>query len=279
MRFSLALFATDRSIPPHVAARLADERGFHGLYLPEHTHIPVSRDTPHPLTGDVLDDNYRRTLDPWVGLAMAAAVTERLRLGTAVALPAEHDPIALAKEIASLDHLSGGRVTLGVGYGWNREEMAAHGIDPRQRREVTREHVQLMQALWTQEEAAYEGRFARLDPSWAWPKPRQEHVPVLIGGAAGPKLFSHVAEWADGWMPNGSSGMAKALPDLLAAWEAAGREGSPQLAPVGVLPEEGRLEYLQGLGVTEVIFAWMWTDPDESARALDDLAALTARFS
>ena len=279
MRFGLALFATDLSIPPHVAARLAEERGFDAIYLPEHTHIPVSRDTPHPLTGDTLDDSYRRTLDPWIGLAMAAAVTERIRLGTAVALVAEHDPITLAKEIATLDHLSGGRVTLGVGYGWNREEMAAHGVDPRHRREVTRDHVLLMKALWAEEEGAYEGRFARVDPSWAWPKPVAGGVPVLIGGGAGPKLFAHVAEWADGWMPNGSSGLRAALPALREAWAAAGRDpAGPLLAPVGVLPEAGRLEYLQGLGVTEVIFGWLWPDADQSARELDALAELIGPF-
>jgi probable F420-dependent oxidoreductase len=279
MRFGLALFATDLSVRPDAAARLAEERGFDSLYLPEHTHIPVSRGTPHPLTGDVLDDSYRRTLDPWIGLAMAAAVTERIRLGTAVALVAEHDPITLAKEIATLDHLSGGRVTLGVGYGWNREEMADHGVDPRQRREVARDHVLLMKALWAEEVGGYEGRFARVAPSWTWPKPVHGRVPVLIGGAAGPKLFSAVAEWADGWMPNGSSGIRAALPALRDAWDAAGRDpAGPELAVVGVLPEPGRLEYLRGLGVAEVIFGWGWPDSESSARELDALAALVAPF-
>lgn len=279
MRFGLALFATDRTVPPHEAARLAEELGFDAIYLPEHTHIPVSRTTPHPLTGDELDDSYRRTLDPWIGLAMAAAVTSRIRLGTGVALPAEHDPISLAKTIASLDHLSGGRVTLGVGYGWNREETAAHGIDPARRREVVRDHVLLMRALWTEEEASYEGVHARLDPSWAWPKPAQEHLPVMVGGAAGPKLFAHVAEWGDGWMPHGSSGMAKALPELREAWEAAGRRPEDlHLAPVGVVPEAGRLDYLAQLGVGEVVFAWLWPDLTSARASLESIASLVEAY-
>jgi len=279
VQFGLAHFATDLGITPLRAACLAEEHGFDSLYLPEHTHIPVSRDTPHPLTGDQLDDRYRRTLDPWVGLAMAAAVTERLRLGTAVALVAEHDPIALAKTVASLDALSGGRVTLGVGYGWNREEAADHGIDPARRRDVVRDHVLLMRALWTEEVATYEGAHARLSPSWAWPKPVQSRLPVLVGGAPGPKLFGHIAEWADGWMPNGSSGMAAALPALHQAWSEAGRRPDElRLAPVGVLPDAGRLGYLRDMGVSEVIFAWDWDSEEEARPALGGIASLMDRF-
>src|SRR5215468_4435173 len=132
----VALFTSDRGITPARAAQAAEAAGFHSFYVPEHTHIPVRREAPHPLTGagELPDDRYLRTLDPWVALSTAAAVTSVIRLGTAVALPAQHDPIALAKTIASLDHLSGGRVTLGVGFGWNTDELADHGVDAASRR-------------------------------------------------------------------------------------------------------------------------------------------------
>ena len=161
MRYGVVLFSSDHGITPAQAARAAEVAGFGCFYVPEHTHIPVRRDAPHPRTGtaELPDDRYRRTLDPWVALSMAAAVTSTIRLGTAVALPAEHDPITLAKTIASLDHLSGGRVELGVGFGWNTDELADHGVPPGKRRAVLREHLAAMRALWTEEEASYQGEF------------------------------------------------------------------------------------------------------------------------
>src|SRR5579875_61763 len=144
MRFGIVLFTSDRGIAPADAARLAEERGFATFYVPEHTHIPVKRAAPHPGTGDgsLPDDRYLRTLDPWVALAGAAAVTTRIELGTAVALPVEHDPITLAKTIASLDHLSGGRVTVGAGFGWNTDELADHQVPADRRRTVLKEYVE-----------------------------------------------------------------------------------------------------------------------------------------
>src|SRR5215471_18577259 len=183
MRHGVVLFSSDRGITPAQAARAAEAAGFDFFYVPEHTHIPVRRDAPHPRTGtaELPDDRYMRTLDPWVALSMAAAVTSTIRLGSAVALPAEHDPIALAKTIASLDHLSGGRVCLGIGFGWNTDELADHGVPAGQRRAVLREYVEAMQALWTQEEASYDGDHIRFGGSWAWPKPAQPRVPVIVG--------------------------------------------------------------------------------------------------
>src|SRR5215471_19841084 len=176
MRHGVVLFSSDRGITPAQAARAAEAAGFDFFYVPEHTHIPVRRDAPHPRTGTgrLPDDRYMRTLDPWVSLSMAAALTSTIRLGTAVALPAEHDPIALAKTIASLDHLSGGRVTVGVGFGWNIDEMTDHGVSAASRRAVLREYIEAMQALWSEQEASYEGTFVRFDASWAWPKPVQQ---------------------------------------------------------------------------------------------------------
>src|ERR1700759_3523062 len=163
MRFGIVLFTSDRGITPAAAAAAAEERGFDTFYVPEHTHIPVRRDAPHPGTGDgsLPDDRYLRTLDPWVALSMAAAVTTTIRLGTAVALPAEHDPITLAKPIAPLDHLSGGRVELGVGFGWNTDELADHGVPPGRRRTMVREYIEAMRAVLTDEEASYESEFVK----------------------------------------------------------------------------------------------------------------------
>src|SRR5215510_779859 len=179
MRNGVVLFSSDRGITPADLARAAEERGFDTFYVPEHTHIPVRRTAAHPGTGDesLPDDRYSRTLDPWVSLAMAAAVTSRIRLATAVALPVESDPITLAKTIATLDHLSGGRVTVGAGFGWNTDELADHGVPAKFRYTALREYVEAMRALWTQDVAAYDGRFVSFGGSWAYPKPVQEHVP------------------------------------------------------------------------------------------------------
>src|SRR6478752_6924623 len=212
MRIATTIFLTDRTITPVRVARELEQRGFAGLYLPEHTHIPVSRDTPYPAGGE-LPDEYGRTLDPFVALGQAAAVTERLALGTGITLIAQHDPIDLAKQVATLDHLSGGRLTLGIGYGWNVEEAADHGVEWSTRRALGSDRLALMRALWADEPTAYEGEFASVRASHAYPKPVQKpRGPVsgprtLIGGAAGPKLFERIAREADGWLPIGGGGV------------------------------------------------------------------------
>jgi probable F420-dependent oxidoreductase len=184
-------------------AKAAEERGFESLVLGEHTHIPVSRES-EVIGGGELPDEYTRLLDPYIGLAFVAATTS-LRIGTCVSLVAEHDPIALAKAMATLDFLSGGRLTLGVGFGWNREELVNHGHAWKDRRQIVREYVELMRALWSQTVAEYHGTFASLAPSWSWPKPAQP-IPVLLGAAsAGDRAIGAVAQWADGWMIGGSS--------------------------------------------------------------------------
>jgi alkanesulfonate monooxygenase SsuD/methylene tetrahydromethanopterin reductase-like flavin-dependent oxidoreductase (luciferase family) len=162
---ALSYFATDRSLPVADFARAAAERGFDAILLPEHTHIPVSTESPYPGGGN-LPERYRRTLDPYVALSAVAAQTD-LEIGTCVALVAQHDPIALAKTIATLDFMSGGRFSLGVGYGWNRPELANHGREVAKRRAIVREYVQLMRALWQDTEAEFHGDHANLSPSWA----------------------------------------------------------------------------------------------------------------
>lgn len=181
MRISTTIFLTDETITPVRLARELEQRGFAGLYLPEHTHIPVERATQWPAGGE-LPAEYGRTLDPFVALGQAAAVTERLGLGTGITLIAQHDPIDLAKQIATLDHLSGGRFTLGLGFGWNVEEAADHGVEWRTRRELGRERMALMRALWAQEPTAYDGEFGvSVRASHAYPKPVGGAPRTLIG--------------------------------------------------------------------------------------------------
>jgi probable F420-dependent oxidoreductase len=201
MHFGLAVFPTLDTPDPAALGRLAEERGFESLWFPEHTHIPASRETPYPAGGE-LPPEYSRTYDPFVALMAAAAATERLLLGTAICLVVERDPIVTAKEVATLDHLSGGRLLFGVGAGWNREEMANHGTDPRTRMALMAERVEAMQAIWTQDEASYHGEFVNFERIWSWPKPLQQpHPPVLVGGN-GPTVLDRVLRFGDAWMPN-----------------------------------------------------------------------------
>ncbi|HET9728243.1 MAG TPA: LLM class F420-dependent oxidoreductase, partial [Acidimicrobiia bacterium] len=225
VQFGVTMFMTDETMSPVELARAVEERGLYSLYVPEHTHIPTSRRTPPP-TGDAeLREEYKRTLDPFVAMSMAAAVTERLRVGTGICLVAQRDPIITAKEVATLDALSGGRFVFGIGFGWNEDEIEDHGIEMKRRRDVAREHMLAMKALWRDDIASFDGEFVHLPPSWSWPKPAQAGgPPVLIGGAAGPKLFAQVAEYADGWIPIGGAGVRAALDDLRRACEERDRD-------------------------------------------------------
>lgn len=278
MRNGVVLFSSDRGITPADLAVAAEERGFDTLYVPEHTHIPVRRDALHPTGGeDLPDDRYLRTLDPWVSLATAAARTSRIGLATAVALPVESDPITLAKTIATLDHLSGGRVTLGAGFGWNTDELEDHHVPPGKRRTVLREYLEAMRALWTQEEAAYEGEFVRFGPSWAYPKPAQAHVPVVIGAGGGPQTLAWVARHADGWMTTPTeSGVAAKAAALREAWAEAGRSGEPDVRVlVAKRPTPEDLEDWTAAGAAELI----WGVPDaDTATVLGYLDKLAGRL-
>ncbi|MFC5831039.1 LLM class F420-dependent oxidoreductase [Nonomuraea insulae] len=246
MRLGVTMFATDLAMPVQELARAAEERGFSSLYVPEHTHIPVARRTPYP-GGTSLPEEYKRTLDPLVALSFAAAATSSLRVGTGILLAAQRDPIVTAKALATLDLLSGGRLVVGVGFGWNVEEIEHHGVPYGRRREVARRNVLAMQALWRDEVASFEG-FA---PSWSWPKPVAV-PPVYLGGAAGPKLFAQVAEYAEGWMPIGGRGIKDALPALREACEKAERPMA-KVIPFGTLPTREKLDYYASLGITETV--------------------------
>ena len=278
MKLGVTIFATDRSMRPADVAREAEARGFHSLYVPEHTHIPVSRRTPPPTGDAVLAEEYKRTLDPWVALGAASAVTSRIRLGTGIALVAQHDAIALAKQIATLDWLSSGRSVVGIGYGWNVEEMEDHGIDTKRRRARVREVMLAMETLWTEEVASFAGEHVRFEPSWQWPKPvQQPRPPVLIGGGPGPKLFEQIAEFGDGWIPIGGAGMREALPELRAAFEARGRDPrSLHVVPMGVLPSREKLDYYAAAGVTETVLRLPSASRDEVLPVLDEFARFVA---
>src|SRR5436309_11292173 len=207
MRFGITTFLTDRSITPAEFARELDARGFESLFLPEHTHIPVGRRTPAPM-GEPLPEYYWHLLDPFVALTSAGAASTTVRLGTGICLVGQRDPFVLAKEVATLDVLSGGRFTFGIGFGWNEDEMTDHGVEYPRRRDVVREKVLAMQRLWSEDEASFRGEYVRFDESWSWPKPAQRPwPPVLIGGTGGPLLFEHIAEYGDGWIPIGGRGV------------------------------------------------------------------------
>jgi probable F420-dependent oxidoreductase len=282
MRYGVTMFVTDVSIGVVDLARAVEERGLDSLWLPEHTHIPTSRKTHHPSGGE-LHEKYKRSLDPLVALGAAASATTALRLGTGILLPAQRDPIVTAKAVATLDHVSGGRVVLGVGFGWNEDEIADHGVGFGERRAVAREHVLAMQALWGDDEASFEGDHVRIPPSWSWPKPAQRDrsgrpaVPVLVGGGAGPKLFAHAVEYADGWVPIGGAGLSSTLPTLRAALAEAGRDPAAfEVVPFATLPDHGKLDHYDDLGVNETVFDLPSAPQDEILPILDRFAALVA---
>ncbi len=276
MNVGVTAFLTDQSMTPVALAIAAEERGYHSLYLPEHTHLPVRMAVPPSVVAGVRLEDYQRGLDPFSSLAAASAVTDRIRLGTGVALVAQHDPVTLAKTVATIDHLSGGRFTLGVGYGWNRAEAEDHGVSFAERRALARENMLCMQALWDAESAtpAFHGEFIDLPPCYAWPKTvQQPRVRTLLGGGAGPQLFAAIAEFGDGWIPIGSSGIGAALPLLREAFDAVGRDPEAlHVGPFGVVPDPGKLGHLAEIGVTEVVLRVPGGTTDEMLPTLDHYA-------
>jgi probable F420-dependent oxidoreductase len=267
----VALFVNDRTADVRDIARAVEDAGFESFWVPEHTHIPASRDTAYPMGGE-LPEEYARTFDPFVALTAAACTTTTLRLGTGVCLVAEHDPIVLAKVAATLDVISGGRLLLGVGAGWNREELANHagGFDFGRRWEVMAERVELMQQLWTQEVASYDGIHARLTPSWQWPKPVQSPLPVLVGGS-GPRSMEHAVRYGTGWLPMPSQERTSdRLARLRAMAEAAGRP-VPAVTMYAARPDRGVIEHYGELGVERVVL--LLPPVPDTVAAVRDLAS------
>jgi len=272
--------AADIGMPVVDVAHAAAERGFDSIVLGEHTHVPVSRETPFPMGGE-LPDVYRRLLDPFVALAFVAAQTG-LAIGTGVALVAQHDPIALAKTVATLDHMSNGRFSLGVGYGWNREELVNHGREFTQRRAIVRDHISVMQALWRDEEAEFTGEHAHLRPSWAWPKPVQRpSVPVLLGCLLNESNLHEIVTWADGWIPGGNDAgwLAQSLHVLRDRWSAAGRdEAGPIIWVMQNVVDDvelrAQLDSFRALGVAQVLIDIPTRSRDEILPLLDRCRAV-----
>jgi probable F420-dependent oxidoreductase len=255
-RIGIVHFTSDRGIAPPVLAGLVERAGFASYFVPEHSHIPTRRAALHPGTGTVElpDERYLRTLDPWTSLAAAAAVTTRIELATAVSLPVQSDPITLAKTIATVDHLSGGRVTLGVGFGWNVDELADHGVPADRRRTMLREYLEAMRRLWREEEAGYDGEFVNFGPSWAWPKP-PDRVRTLVGAGASEKNFAWIARNADGWITTPRDrGIAAAARRLSRVWTERGREDQPRIVALDAWPDTSRLARWAEAGVTDVLY-------------------------
>jgi probable F420-dependent oxidoreductase len=282
MEIGLCMFPTDYAIRPAELGRLAEEHGFDSLLLPEHTHIPTSRKSAWPGGGE-LPKEYSHTYDPFVALATVAEATERLKIGTGICLVVERDPITTAKEVASVDQLSGGRFLFGVGAGWNREEMENHGTDPRRRFSLMRERIEAMKAIWTNDEAEYHGEHVDFDPIWAWPKPAQEpHPPILVGGN-GAKVVDRVVAYGDEWMPNvgrdGIDDLAARIRELQEKAKAAGRDPIP-VSGFGAPRDAESVERLREAGFHR-LFWYVPPEPREQAlprveRYAERLRELTA---
>lgn len=265
MKYGISTFVTDDGIAPVPLGRAIEDRGFDSVFLAEHTHIPASRGTPYPGGGE-LPLKYYRTLDPFVTLTAMAMATERLLLGTGVTLLMERDTIITAKEVASLDHVSGGRFIFGVGVGWNREEMENHGTDPRTRGKLVDEQLAAMREIWTKDEAAYHGEFVSFEPIFSWPKCVQKpHAPIFVGG--GEPAFDRVAKYGDAWLANGlpPEKVEALIPKLN---QKAGRE--VPVTVFGAAPEN--LEAYAGLGVERVLLSLPTAPEDETIQRLDELA-------
>jgi probable F420-dependent oxidoreductase len=265
MKLAAAVFPTDETLAPQELAPLLEERGFESLWIPEHTHIPASRATPYPAGGD-LPPMYWRSLDPFVALTAAAMATSTLRLGTGVCLVIERDPIITAKEVASLDLLSGGRTEFGVGAGWNREEMRNHGTDPRVRMAVMAERVEAIKTIWTESEASYAGEHVSFDRIWSWPKPLQSPHPRIWVGGEGPTVEDRVLRFGNGWMPH-SRDDDEMIARIAALRSRAGHEVPVTINAASRRPE--RLARYAEAGVERAIFYLPSAGRDEIEQRLD----------
>jgi len=276
MKYALSIFPTEYAIRIDDLARAAEQRGFESLWVPEHTHIPTSRRTPYP-AGTELPKEYSHTLDPFLALSAAAAVTTKLKVGTAICLVVERDPIVLAKEVASLDLLSGGRFLFGVGVGWNVEEMENHGTNFKTRRTLMKERIEAMKAMWTQEEAQYHGRFVDFDPIWSYPKPAQKpHPPILMGGQ-GSKALRGVIDYCEGWIPIPVrvENLSKQISDLRHQAEQAGRD--PKSISITVFwgrSDQAAIEGYKKAGAERVIFLLPPESRDQVMPKIDEYAKL-----
>jgi probable F420-dependent oxidoreductase len=273
----IMMFPTDYAIDPAALAKEVEDRGFDSLWFPEHSHIPTSRESPYPGGGD-LPRMYAHTYDPFVALTVAACATTTLKLATGICLVIERDTINTAKEVASLDRLSGGRFLFGIGGGWNREEMADHGTNPKTRMRLMGEQIKAMKELWTKEEAEFHGEFVDFDPSWAWPKPVQDpHPPVYVGGM-GPGVEDRVLDFGDAWLPQrvGPDNIGQFEERANALQQRAADAGRDRI-PMSLFGAETSSEALDGyrrIGLDRAIYGVSSADRDTVLKELDELAKL-----
>jgi probable F420-dependent oxidoreductase len=280
VQFGVLMFPTDYSIGVVDLARAAEDHGFESLWLPEHTHIPADRKTPWP-GGPELPREYSHALDPFVAMGAAAAATSRLKLGTGVCLVVERDPITLAKDVASVDHLSGGRFLFGIGGGWNLEEMANHGTDPSKRWTILRERILAMKQLWTEDVASFQGNYVNFDRVWQWPKPVQRpHPPIIVGGN-GPRTLRRVVDYGDGWGPIVGRGpsIVPRMADLASMAADAARSPIPvTIFSLGVNDEKLIDEY-QAAGASRFIFGVRAAPADDVLPVLERYAKLARPYT
>jgi len=281
MKYGIAMFPTDYAIPINELARELEARSFESVWLPEHTHIPASRKSPWP-GGPNLPREYWHTLDPFVALAAAAVVTKTLKLGTGICLVIERDPILLAKEVASLDHLSQGRVLFGIGGGWNAEEMEHHGTPFGERWKILRERIGALKAIWTQDEAEFHGKYVNFEKLWSYPKPVQKPYPPILMGGAGPHARQRAVDFDGHWIPIGgraySEPIAESMADFRARAEKAGRDPATLTVTIfGVAPDEARMATLRDASVTRAVFFVPSATRDVVLPLLDQYASLAKK--
>lgn len=277
MRFGVHVRPAAGQADIREVAALTEALGFESLFLPEHTHIPASVRSLYPDDPDWLEA-CKRMLDPFVALAAVAGVTTSLRLGAGVCLLPQHDPITLAKTVATLDVLSDGRVVLGVGAGWDEPEMRNHGVDPARRWGVLREHAEAMRAIWTNELAEYHGRHVDFDPIWQWPKPLQRpHPPIFVGGE-GPRVLDRVIAFGDGWIPNEHPGVERRIDELRTLAASAGRNPLP-VTVFAVPRDRQRIGELVAAGADRIVLNAATTTLDEARASLRGIAELVASFA
>jgi probable F420-dependent oxidoreductase len=278
--FGVIIFPTDYSIRPDTFAAAAEERGFDSVFFPEHTHIPTSRKTPFPMGGD-LPREYSHAHDLMIAMTAAAMVTSRVKIGSGVCLMTEHDPIHLAKQVASLDVLSQGRVILGIGAGWNAEEMEHHGVAFKKRWRVTGERVKAMKQIWTNEAAEFHGETVNFDPIWCWPKPAQAGGPPVWMGSLSMKSLERVVEYCDGWFPVDSpaEALARRLELLRQAADRAGRRFDTIALGAGVFGATAdKCQRLIDLGFTHLVLGQPSFEEHKALQRLDQTAELVAKL-
>ena len=281
MKIGVVMFATDYAIRPDDFAKECEDRGFESVWYPEHTHIPASRKSPFPAGGE-LPKEYWHTHDLFASLMAAAAVTKTIKVGSGICLVQEHDPIKLAKEVATVDQLSNGRLLFGIGGGWNAEEMENHGTPFDRRWKILREKIEAMKEIWTKDEAEYHGEFVNFDPIWSYPKPLQQPHPPILLGAHTPSGLNRVANYCDGWIPIGPMipDLKASISDLQARAEKFGRQPSELGVSAFMAPaEDAVLGQYQELGIERSIFAVPSDTREKVLPLLDNYATFISKVA